>query len=131
MSVALYIGAVDTNASASAPLRVMSFNVLQMDSDGPCTWEDRKHLLAETVQLCNPALLGTQEIFAEQAAFLRDQVPYLTSFGSGRFGDDRDKHNLIFLIARASLSLSVVTCGSRATLRCPDRPIGISRSPAW
>ena len=113
------LGTVDTNPSASVPLRVMSFNVLQMDSDGPYTWKDRKHLLAETVQLCNPALLGTQEIFAEQASFLRDQIPYLTSFGRGRFGDDRDKHNLIFF---DRTRFSLVECGDLWFSRNPEVP---------
>lgn len=98
----------------------MSFNVLQMDSgDGPNAWEHRKNLLAETVQICNPALLGTQEIFAEQAAFLHDQVPYLSSFGSGRFGDDRDKHNLIFFDRTC---FSLVESGDLWFSRNPDVP---------
>ncbi len=43
-----------------------------------------------------PALVGTQEIFPEQAKFILDRIPELDCFGRGRFGDDRDKHNKIF-----------------------------------
>lgn len=78
-------------------LRVMSFNVLQMDGGGEThCWDKRKNLLAESIQLHHPDLLGTQEIFFEQAAFLLDRMPELACFGSGRFGDHRDKHNSIF-----------------------------------
>jgi endonuclease/exonuclease/phosphatase family metal-dependent hydrolase len=81
----------------AAHLRVMSFNVRQMDGDdGPNDWEHRKKLLVETIQMWPPGLLGTQEIFAEQAAFIMEEIPALNSFGRGRFGDSRDKHNLIF-----------------------------------
>jgi endonuclease/exonuclease/phosphatase family metal-dependent hydrolase len=98
----------------------MSFNVRQMDGDdGPDRWEHRKHLLAETVRLCNPAVLGTQEIFAEQAAFLRDQIPHLKSFGRGRFGDDRDKHNLILF---DSTYLSLLDGGDLWFSRTPEIP---------
>jgi endonuclease/exonuclease/phosphatase family metal-dependent hydrolase len=81
----------------AACLRVMSFNVRQMDGDdGPNDWEHRKELLVETIRICSPGLLGTQEIFAEQAAFILDRLPGLQCFGRGRFGDSRDKHNLVF-----------------------------------
>lgn len=81
----------------SRHLRVMSFNVRQMDGDdGEHAWEHRKDLLIETIQMHSPALLGTQEIFAEQSAYILDRIPSLQCFGRGRFGDDRDKHNKVF-----------------------------------
>ena len=80
-----------------AHLRVMSFNVRRMDSDdGPNDWTNRKHLLVETIRMHFPALLGAQEVFTEQAAFIKEKIPKLQSFGRGRFGDDRDMHNLVF-----------------------------------
>ena len=98
----------------------MSFNVRQMDGDdGPNSWEFRKHILADAVRLSNPAVLGTQEIFAEQAAFLRDELPHLESFGSGRFGDDRDKHNLIFF---DRTRFSLVKSGDLWFSRTPEVP---------
>lgn len=91
------------------PLRVMSFNVRQMDgNDGPNDWEHRKDLLVETIRKHRPHLMGTQEIFAEQAEFIRQGIPELSAFGSGRFGDSRDKHNSIFFDARR---LSLIECG--------------------
>jgi endonuclease/exonuclease/phosphatase family metal-dependent hydrolase len=90
-------------------LRVMSFNVLQMDVDDPAhAWERRRDLLVETIQMYSPALLGTQEIHAEQTAFILDRIPAFECFGQGRFGDERDKHNKIFFDRRR---LSLIECG--------------------
>jgi endonuclease/exonuclease/phosphatase family metal-dependent hydrolase len=78
-------------------IKVMTFNVRQMDGDdGPQSWELRKNVLVETIRLHEPALLGTQETFAEQSAYILEHIPALRCFGRGRFGDDRDKHNSIF-----------------------------------
>jgi endonuclease/exonuclease/phosphatase family metal-dependent hydrolase len=78
-------------------LSVMTFNLRQMDGDdGAHAWEHRKSVLAETILLKHPALLGTQEGHKEQIDYILEQVPYLTSFGRGRFGDDRDKHCKVF-----------------------------------
>ena len=75
----------------------MTFNVRQMDGDdGEHAWPFRKKALVETLRNYRPMLLGTQEIFREQADFILEKLPCYNSFGSGRFGDDRDKHNLIF-----------------------------------
>lgn len=84
------------NESATR-LRVMSFNVRQMDGeDGPNDWEHRKDLLVETLRMYPPDLLGTQEIFAEQASFIVENIPSLQHFGRGRFGDNRHMHNMVF-----------------------------------
>jgi endonuclease/exonuclease/phosphatase family metal-dependent hydrolase len=78
-------------------IKAMTFNVRQMDGDdGAQSWEHRKSALVETIRLHAPALLGTQEIFAEQSAYILQHIPALRCFGRGRFGDDRDKHNSIF-----------------------------------
>ena len=83
--------------TATEPLRVMTFNVRQMDGDdGMQDWEHRKELLAETIRLHCPHLLGTQEIFPEQTDFILEMIPEFDCFGQGRFGDNRDKHNKIF-----------------------------------
>jgi endonuclease/exonuclease/phosphatase family metal-dependent hydrolase len=78
-------------------VRVMTFNVRQMDGDdGAQSWEHRKDVFVDTIRLNRPVLLGAQEIFAEQSAYILQRVPTLRCFGRGRFGDDRDKHNSIF-----------------------------------
>lgn len=109
----------------SEPLRVMTFNVRQMDGDdGAQSWPYRKELLVETVQLSRPHLLGTQEIFPEQTAFLLEKMPELGCFGRGRFGDDRDKHNKVFFDRRR---FSLVECGEFWFSRTPTVP----GSSAW
>lgn len=102
------------------PLRIMTFNVRQMDGDdGPQSWPYRKELLAETVALSRPNLLGTQEIFPEQTEFLLGKFPEFDCFGRGRFGDNRDKHNKIFF-DRSRFSL--VDCGEYWFSRTPTVP---------
>ena len=106
--------------TGSEPLRVMTFNVRQMDGDdGAQSWPYRKNLLVETVRLSRPQLLGTQEIFPEQTAFLLEGMPEFGCFGRGRFGDDRDKHNKIFFDRRR---FSLVECGELWYSRTPDVP---------
>lgn len=77
-------------------LRVMTFNVRQMDGDdGDQSWPYRKDALCEVIRRCSPALLGTQEIFKEQSDYILSNLPHYKCFGRGRFGDHRDKHNQV------------------------------------
>jgi endonuclease/exonuclease/phosphatase family metal-dependent hydrolase len=101
-------------------LRVMSFNVLQMDVEDPAqAWEQRRDLLVETIQLCSPDLLGAQEIHAEQTVFILDRIPSFNCFGRGRYGDDRDKHNTIFFDRQR---FSLIDCGEKWFSRTPEIP---------
>ncbi len=101
-------------------LRVMTFNVLQMEVDDPAhAWEQRRELLVETIQMHSPALLSAQEIHAEQTAFILERIPAFECFGRGRFGDDRDKHNKIFYDRRR---LSLVECGDAWFSQTPTVP---------
>ncbi len=78
-------------------LRVMTLNVRQPDKDdGENNWANRRNLLVETILDADPHLIGTQELFAEQAADILERAQGYNFFGSGRFGDDRDKHVAIF-----------------------------------
>lgn len=78
-------------------LRAMTFNVRQADGDdGHQSWEFRCDALAKTIRRCMPDILGTQEAFPEQIAFIHQQFPQFNSFGIGRFGDDQHMHNRIF-----------------------------------
>lgn len=102
------------------PLRVMTFNVRQMDGDdGAQSWEHRKELLAETILLQRPDLLGTQEIFPEQTAFLLKRIGDFDCFGRGRFGDNRDKHNKIFFDRHR---FALLECGEFWFSRTPEIP---------
>jgi hypothetical protein len=106
-------------------LRVMSFNVLQMDVKDPAqAWERRKELVVDTIQRSRPGLLGSQEIHAEQTEYILDRIPAFDCFGSGRYGDDRDKHNKIFFDRR---KLSLIECGDSWFSETPEIP----GSSAW
>lgn len=106
--------------TTTEPLRVMTFNVLQMDGgDGAHSWECRRELLADTIRLHRPHLLGTQEIFPEQTEFLLEKVQEFDCFGQGRFGDNRDKHNKIFFDRNR---FTLIESGDLWFSRTPDIP---------
>lgn len=108
-----------------AGLRVMTFNVRQMDGDdGGQAWEHRRDVLVDTVQRCSPALLGTQETFEEQTAYILAHCPNLLAFGCGRYGDDRDKHNKIFYDPRR---IELLEAGEIWISKTPD----IAGSSDW
>lgn len=72
-------------SSASAPLRVMSFNLRYGSAnDGENHWDKRHDLVAETIRTFNPDLLGTQECLAFQADFLKEKFPGYGFLGVGR-----------------------------------------------
>jgi endonuclease/exonuclease/phosphatase family metal-dependent hydrolase len=78
-------------------LKVMTLNVRQPDQDdGPNNWEHRRGLLVETILAAGPDLIGTQELFQLQADYIQAHAPGYQWFGTGRFGDHRDKHVGIF-----------------------------------
>jgi endonuclease/exonuclease/phosphatase family metal-dependent hydrolase len=84
-------------AAARTRLRVMTFNVRQPDADaGPDRWEERRDLLVETIVDTDPDVIGTQELFLLQAEYITKKAPDYEWFGTGRFGDHRDKHVGIF-----------------------------------
>jgi endonuclease/exonuclease/phosphatase family metal-dependent hydrolase len=100
------------------PLRVMTFNVRQMDGDdGAQSWEHRKDVLADSILLYRPDLLGAQEIFSGQTEFLLERIADFDCFGRGRFGDDRDKHNKIFFDRRR---FTLKECGEFWFSRTPQ-----------
>src|SRR5262249_37039561 len=64
--------------------------------DGENSWHNRRDLLIQTILHASPDLIGTQELFAGQAADILAGAPDYHWFGTGRFGDSRDKHVGIF-----------------------------------
>jgi len=101
-------------------LNVMTFNVRQMDGeDGPQSWPFRKDALIETIQLSSPDIIGTQETWDEQSQYILDRFPRYRAFGTGRFGDTRDKHNKVFYNAAR---LSLLDTGDFWISRTPESP---------
>ena len=85
----------------------MSFNVRQPDGDdGPNNWEFRRDMLVETILETAPDVIGTQELFDLQAEYILERLPQYRWFGTGRFGDHRDKHVGIFYRAEYLRPLS-------------------------
>jgi endonuclease/exonuclease/phosphatase family metal-dependent hydrolase len=72
-------------AYAADDVRVMSFNIRYGTAkDGEDHWDKRRDFLVETIKKYDPDLLGMQEVLAEQADFLRQQLPNYGFAGGGR-----------------------------------------------
>ncbi len=99
LSTALRLTAQDAaqQAKVAKPIKVMSFNIRQgggKDKDN--RWEKRAYLVAETIEMFNPDLLGTQEVLGYQAAFLKKEMPGYGYHGVGRKdGKTRGEYELI------------------------------------
>lgn len=63
-------------------VRVMTYNI-KNGGDIP-HWEKRKAALAETIRQAKPTILGTQEGFEYQLAYLRDELKHYDMYGEGR-----------------------------------------------
>lgn len=88
--------------NAAAPLKVMTFNVrLPTDADGDNRWQARKDILVDTIRAQQPAVFGTQELFAEQGDYIVRHLPQYAWFGVGRRGDAEgagDEHMGVFYL---------------------------------
>ena len=70
---------------AADDVRVMSFNIRYGTArDGEDSWDKRRDFLVETIKKYDPDLLGMQEVLAEQADFLQQQLPDYGFAGGGR-----------------------------------------------
>jgi endonuclease/exonuclease/phosphatase family metal-dependent hydrolase len=69
----------------ATPIKVMSFNIRYgAAKDGENHWKNRSYLVAETIQLFDPDLLGAQEVLKFQAEFLQETLPDYGFHGVGR-----------------------------------------------
>ncbi|MBD3674223.1 MAG: endonuclease/exonuclease/phosphatase family protein [Planctomycetaceae bacterium] len=67
------------------PLKVMSFNIRYgAANDGENHWKHRSYLVAETIRMFDPDLLGMQEVLKFQAEFLKERLPEYGFHGVGR-----------------------------------------------
>jgi endonuclease/exonuclease/phosphatase family metal-dependent hydrolase len=77
--------AAENVAKQPLAVRVMSFNIRYGTAeDGADHWDKRKTLLLDAIRASDPDLLGMQEVLAEQADFLREQLSGYGFTGSGR-----------------------------------------------
>ncbi|MBM4018384.1 MAG: endonuclease/exonuclease/phosphatase family protein [Planctomycetes bacterium] len=93
LQVAVALGAAPPPGPREAPppsadaqtLRVMTFNILTAGSDGHVgPWEKRKAAVVARIRQFRPDLLGTQEVLASQAEYLRQELPEYGWAGAGR-----------------------------------------------
>lgn len=69
----------------AAPIKVMSFNIRYGAArDGENHWKNRSYLVAETIKMFDPDLLGAQEVLKFQATFLQQVLPNYGFHGVGR-----------------------------------------------
>lgn len=67
---------------AHPDVRVMTYNL--KNGGDLLHWERRKGALAETIRQAKPTVLGTQEGFEFQLAYLREELEHYEMYGEGR-----------------------------------------------
>jgi len=77
--------AVEPAARACPPIRAMSYNIrLDIASDGPNRWSERRDQFIEQIRLLRPAILGLQEVVAVQKSDLGSALPGYSFLGVAR-----------------------------------------------
>lgn len=83
-AAALSIGAAPPEETC-APLRVMTYNIrLDLESDGPNRWSERREQFIGQVRLMHPGILGLQEVVPGQKADLERSMPGYAFLGVAR-----------------------------------------------
>ena len=83
-AAALSIGAAPPEETC-APLRVMTYNIrLDLESDGPNRWSERREQFIGQVRLMHPGILGLQEVVPGQKADLERSMPGYVFLGVAR-----------------------------------------------
>ena len=90
----------DRPTASEAALKVISYNVRytgEPTTDGENHWSYRRHASINMVREERPALIGTQEVLAEQLEFLSENLPEYEAVGVGRDdGVSAGEHMAIF-----------------------------------
>ncbi|MEO6800434.1 MAG: endonuclease/exonuclease/phosphatase family protein [Rhodanobacter sp.] len=92
----LALGLAPSARGASAPLRVMTFNVRVPVDTGMNAWENRRDLMVQVIKTAHPDVLGTQELTEEQGEYLAAHLPGYAWFGQGREGGTKGEHMGVF-----------------------------------
>ena len=81
---------------AEDSLKVMSFNVRQDNADdGVNRWDMRKDKAIEMLKEQQPDLLGLQEPFHHQLAYIKEKLPHYTALGLGRLGGKEGEYSAL------------------------------------
>ncbi|MEM7599799.1 MAG: endonuclease/exonuclease/phosphatase family protein [Verrucomicrobiota bacterium] len=85
LTASFLLPAIAVEPDRVTPLKVMSFNIRYGKAkDGNNHWDKRRQLVAETIRVFGPDLLGLQECLDFQGEFLREQLSDYTFHGVGR-----------------------------------------------
>ena len=105
-------------------LRLMTFNVRYPASgDAANRWEARRDLFVETIRSRDPDLLGTQELFQLQGAYIAEKLPEYQWFGISRRGNHEDEHMGVFY---KPSRLRLVESGNFWLSETPETPASMS-----
>jgi endonuclease/exonuclease/phosphatase family metal-dependent hydrolase len=92
----LSLGTAGAGVAATAPLRVMTFNVRVPVDTGMNAWVNRRDLMVQVIKAEHPDVLGTQELTEEQGEYLAAHLPGYAWFGQGREGGTKGEHMGVF-----------------------------------
>jgi hypothetical protein len=97
--------------STELELSLMTYNLrLDIASDGPNQWSERRTALADQIVFLAPEVLGLQEALPQQLAYLEQRLPAYAYLGVGRDGGDKvGEHTAIFYQADRLRVLSSAT----------------------
>jgi len=109
------------NLGLNPPIKVMSFNIRYGSAnDGDNRWERRADLVAETIALFDPDILGMQEVLDFQAQFLQERLPGYTFHGAGR--DDGESQGEFAPVMFKSDRFDLIDAGHFWLSETPDTP---------
>jgi len=81
----LILPGLNTPLAAQLPVDVMSFNIrTSMGEDGHNSWPHRKELVAETILLHGPMIVGLQEVLSDQIEYLESALADYRWLGTDR-----------------------------------------------
>jgi len=84
-SAMLVFPGLTTPLAAQLPVDVMSFNIrTSMGQDGHNSWPHRKDLVAETILLHEPMIVGLQEVLSDQIEYLESALSDYRWLGTDR-----------------------------------------------
>lgn len=93
---------------------IMSFNL--KNGGNIVSWIRRRALLVDIVRRANPILMGTQEGYRSQLAYMRRKLPGYEFVGASRYPDGADEYNAIFF------DTTRVSVESHGTIWLSDTP---------
>ncbi|HEV2072465.1 MAG TPA: endonuclease/exonuclease/phosphatase family protein [Thermomicrobiales bacterium] len=98
----------------SEHVSIMSFNL--KNGGNIISWIRRRALLVDVIREANPILIGTQEGYRSQLAYIRNKLPGYEFVGASRYPDEVDEYNAIFF------DTSQVNVADSGTIWLSDTP---------